>query len=636
MSLISYDQLVDLVKQDTFILQLLHSEKVFLQKITTTQCHVMDPLIEQRLHVDHNTLITKKRETLMKLIQNIEGSLKGSSRDHVKRVMYQTILLFSLFPEMKLGGIIVGHPGTGRHLVASLYAQLYHALGILMTSNVTHQLMTHQYTNLVVLRSGLIEDPCSVVMIIYDTGHETLDHPRGGVIYLNDYEGHELGEIFEHMLQSQSKSQEEVPEGIRSDLKVIVQNNYKLFSKQALDLRCLAKEIEDDYLLAQSTFDYQSTIVKYFLKKGLHLSIETNQQNQVVLLPMHLSKISRGLEEIMMTNLMTHDQILRLVTNKDDVFIKTMIQAKKHHLETHLHAYSDQIWCVEHRKKIMSVLQQFDQNVSIETMRRDLVQLIKTIETIPYASREYIRRYFYSQIYLYTKDKHSTEGSNHNYVVVGSTQAERDHICQVIAHYCETLLMWPLDQRQDFDLSQGPEMIVEQIHIIKTQTQTQTHLEEPRLINIFEEYQGMCGLVISCSSLDMVKNMDFLCGNYLFLVPYSASEIFQQLEPLIDITTMTPNQVMHLKQLITCLVNDPDISEEILDLPRLAYQIKIDRVIHQETYDIETSIRQFLYDKGYFAHFDSTQNGGSCGMCGGCGGCGSNFYKKVRKAQYYT
>jgi len=175
-NLITYEDLKELIEKDSFILDLVKSEMKLMQfKLATynkmkadieenLKAGNLDPKIKGALEKKLGTIdiilamvtkrantlkttgqalkIKNKRQSIENIINNKDNgilSIKGETRDNVRRYMYSQIYIFSKAPELYIKNFmnytLMGPAGSGKTKVAGVLAYMYNHLGILASES---------------------------------------------------------------------------------------------------------------------------------------------------------------------------------------------------------------------------------------------------------------------------------------------------------------------------------------------------------------------------------------------------------------------------------------------------------------------------------------------------------------------
>lgn len=174
-NLITLEELNEMLNDDNFIFELVKSEiQLMYYKLTTYNLMKSDISLNLKSNLDEKvaSALTKKLKTVNQMLTNIEKrakdiknksksvqindkrrslenilndpnngikSIKGESRENIRRYLYSQIYIFSKAPELFVKNFInytlMGPAGSGKTKTAGVLAYVYNNLGILASSN---------------------------------------------------------------------------------------------------------------------------------------------------------------------------------------------------------------------------------------------------------------------------------------------------------------------------------------------------------------------------------------------------------------------------------------------------------------------------------------------------------------------
>lgn len=691
---ISEEDLTKQINTDIFITKILTSERqVLLRKKEKYSQMSENPhlskhldLIMKRLdslgsdETFTEDLIKGKRQQLFNIIEKTK-TLVGDSRNHIKGLIYQKIFCFSQSPHISTNYILIGKPGTGKTKVAHLLSFVFYQLGLINTQNIETNLLSSQIESTIVLNGeenmyemlnflSQFETFNTIIIIKNDdkyTGsflcNEKIKHRFPTVIYLTDYTGEELSNIlFNHVERFCSQQLFDAAQILYTSQLIV--NNQDAFDHQAKDMSILAQDIVYDFMLVLAQHQeygkihIDDTFKKFFLKKGIYLKFTTDD-DMVKFNLTPVSEILPNMNNILISNLITHEQITSLIQH--DEFINDIIKSKKYLLSRRLLKYKQLCETLVHEecRQYVEILEtvhdNFDQNESVENVRKSLNEIIIQIDSIVGESRDNIRRMFYSQLYIFSQLSLCCFDNFMNYVIIGPNGSNKAKICETASLICERLGVL-IENEQKINLLEpsSHEDILEHIYTFEKNPE---HSTTDKLIDYIEIRLGLCAVIMTCKNMKTAKNLEHLFPNYLMILPYTSNDLYDLLLNNLKERKLSESQTQYIKYLIAILNEnmDPQFDDQACDMIDLAQQIQDDMSLYQVTTyginEINYSFQKFFYEKGYFVEFFDNRNQPS--QTGGLpvqegGGCDvkedekqyniSNVFNDIKKMQlsYYN
>jgi len=633
----SEERLLTQIKDVQFIKSILQSEKTVLTR-KLEQYKVMGDhpqliVIQERLKIlgqePTQKVIEDKQKDLGEFIEQ-SRSLVGESREYIKRIMYQKIWYFSKSPDLSLNQIIVGHSGTGRTKITQLFATLFHKLGLINTNRVVVNRVDH-FTNdqlekvVCVSVQDLSNDIISFmkkfntlccIFVLVDDQKQLLPSIRQEFTYLislTDYSSHDLVEILIQMVKQESV---QLPSGLDQVLHQLMTQNSQLFVGQIKDIAALSQLMIHDYLIVTATkkpYDNETmknTIRKFFLNRGQYIRL--NEQMKIY--PNPIVEINSNLESLLMVNLMTREQIRDQIA--EDSFIQSVIISKKRLLLNRLDKYHGLLG----KKSIESMssqLKKFDQMTSAAPVRQALNEIIELIDSIRGESRENVRRFLYSQIYLFAKLSVSSLEKLFNYSILGRLCSKDEQVIQVVSKICERVGSFSgqnglihINEPIDNEPIDNERMIDQIILFEHDQHTTQP---TPQLQNLLDLHMGSCGIIITSSDLKSGHSLS-LFSNILVLLPYSSKELFQICVSHVGQEKLSPLQSQYIQSLIDSFNHNQGngtlFSNQVCDMVNLAHDLCNDLIIHVAIgkdygkQEINHTFQKFFQEKNLYIQFE--------------------------------
>lgn len=599
---------------DNFIIQVLKSERNFIaEKFKSSQDCPQQ--FRDRLKVLNDgestftsDLISSKRSQLMEILKITEGLL-GTKREHIKKIIYQYILNFSYDWKIPTNFRIIGSYGTGKYTITKIFAELYFSLGIIYSNDIKNIISPNNIGHMICLK-----DPQNL-QIIYDfmgkynglcpmfilNSHMIKDSNsfRMNTLYLTDYDANDLLQILFSKIGKTLLSEQNT-----SHITNLIKTNMHLFVKQADDMMTLARYITCDSLLVSlnSKYDIQYlnvTLSKFFLQRNLYTIFFDDNKLQLLPYTGYIPAIS----DILCHNLINREQFKQLLGN--DQFIIDIINSKKHLLEhkmIHYHKFKVFKTYVDIIQK--SINQLGEPNI-INVVRDIISKICDDIELIVGESRENIRRFFYSYIYLFSRLPSLKLNNFMNFMIIGSQCDNKNQVINVIANICSKInIIIGHGEGISSILHQPTDMVqmIEYINIFETQSVIKVSND------IFDYYDGMCCSVISCDKMEDMKDLYMTYPNQLFLLPYTSNDLFASL----DLNNLNKEQQDTIKHIIDALNNSATLNSQLCDMYQLSWIIRDDLLMYKQQYDskkILNSFKKFFYNKGCFINFsDDIEN----------------------------
>ena len=631
--------LLERIKDDRFIKNLLQSEKHYLKKklsaYKSIENHPEFAIGSERYQMLAKSngdfspaIINDKRDKLNNFINQVT-TLSTQSRCFVRSLLCQRVWAFSVYPEMVPHQIIMGSSGSGCTKIAQLFASLYYTLGLVNNDRLVDQFSVESLDNTLCLTStNLSRDLAYFIhqfrslfgLVIIITEQSMLqkmlpiirkEFPH--TITLPSYDGSDLAELMENMIK---KIAIEISENNLKFILGLIEVNYKTFTCQAKDISLLAQNIIQDYFIVKvaqkGSYDEPEifkTFQKYFLIRGQYVRLDDN--NTLILNP--IGEITPCLRQILTNNLLTREQLLALVASDD--FIHDVIDSKQKLLVSRLAKYQELLGDVE----------KFSRSVSVSQVRYDLKDIIESIDSITGDSRENVRRFLYSQIYLFTKTEEQAFDTFFNFSITSRYCSEDETIIKVISHICEQVGAFKIDNTViNIAETIDPDQIINGLLIVEQPEQKEKHNE---MLNFIEFHMGLCGIIMSKHNFTTNDRFVHLFPNCLVLLPRSSDELSSLCLSQIDKTLLIHSQSKYIRLLINTFNqnqgNGTLFYNQDCDMLNLARDLQDDLVGYSaidHTYgenEINHTFQKFFQEKGLYIDFIRHEGGGT-------GGTGAN------------
>lgn len=554
------DNLMVLLKDDNFIIQLLRVEKELLLRKQNVYGQLLQNNSTETIELNYNIIIDRiqslnndlfdsqviadKRTQIIKFLNELQNTFINT-REFVKQIICQKIVYFASLEQQHriMNYMIIGQQGTGKRLITQLFANLYQVLGIINTNQITNRITPSNLECLICVdentKSGEINTfmeqfhNIPVIFIITNNNetaqkifisNENMRHHIPHTMYLPNYSGNELSEI---LIQLINKIYQEntLNDEIITYIKTLILSNNILFVRQASDIQVIAEQIAKDFIFVSAinvSYDedkMRQTFRKYFLNQGQYATFRDNT--------IHITKINEFLpvfDNILMANLLDRSQLLEFI--QQDSFIEDIMKSKN-----------------------------ITQHQTHQIIRTSLQQIISKIDMIEGKTRENVRRYLYSQVYLLSK---IYVCNSMDYIIISQPCAHTTSVTDAILELLRHLDIDPLSPS-----------------IIKQNDITNLH-----------------------------QMTDFATNN-IFLLPYSADDIYDLImgnglgEQLTDI------QKDYIKYLIYLITKQFDFMP--CDIIGLYQCINDDILLYDiDNYDmlaINSSFQRSFYNKGLHIEF---------------------------------
>jgi hypothetical protein len=621
----SEERLLTQIKEVQFIKSILQSEKIVLtrkmEQYKVMSDHPQLIIVQERLkslgQEPTQEVIEDKQKDLVEFIEQ-SRSLVGESREYIKRIMYQKIWYFSKSPDLSLNQIIVGHLGTGRTKITQLFAALFHKLGLINTNHVVLNRVDHIKDQLEKVICVSVQDLsndiisfmkkfntlCGIFVLVEDQAQllPSIRQQFTYLISLNDYSGRDLVEILIQMVKQESV---QLSSDLVQVLHQLMTQNRQLFSGQSKDIAVLSQLMIQDYLIVTATnkpYDNETmknTIRKFFLNRGQY--IRFSEQMKIYSNP--IIEINSNLESLLMVNLMTREQIRDQIA--EDSFIQAVITSKKRLLLNRLDKYRDLLE-KQSIESISSQLKKFDQMTSSAPVRQALNEIIELIDSIRGESRENVRRFLYSQIYLFARLSVASLEKLFNYSILGGSCSKDEQVIQVISKICERMGSF-----SGYNHISEPITIEHMIDQILLVEHDPFH-PQPQLYSVLNVHMGSFGIIITSNDLKSGYSLS-LCSNILMLLPYSSNELFQICVSHVGQEKLSPLQSQYIQSLIDSFNHNQGngtlFGNQVCDMVNLAHNLCNDLIIHVAVgkhygkQEINHTFHRFFQEKNIYIQF---------------------------------
>jgi len=304
-NLLTRQQIMTLIQNDVFLKELLQSkQKILTERLLKYQllcnliaedgCNQAVNIIKS--HIDHlNTEVTiEKLKCSLNEIINIIDTIKGNSRENIRRTLYSQICIFSKLHSYHchnfMNYVIIGPNCSNKMIIFDVISKICEQVGFLTRVNnhsVTldetiqyEQVLEHVqiFETLTAVKENILKyieihvGLCGIVMNSDDIQTTVpFNHLFTNYLMLLPYNSHDLLEI----MMSEIGENQLLPiqtQYIKNLIELLNKDPDQLFDEQACDMINLAKYIKYDMILFQEHYgvkEIQHSFQKLFYSKGV-------------------------------------------------------------------------------------------------------------------------------------------------------------------------------------------------------------------------------------------------------------------------------------------------------------------------------------------------------------------------------